>query len=552
MEFPSSPPLLPEPEPPTSPTSELPFRPDDVLVAAGSRKRAFSDCGSVSSDPLFSEGTSETGWGEEEEECGERRRRKKLVKGPYFTARRTSTRSLRQAMARREHIRNADSGVWLGSDVSDDSIDSATPSQQRVTSLHLHDLPSRARQSTAPTQPTCSPAEAHARSTITECLDTGRETIDLTDLRLTELSNASLKPLHQLIRHSHTDLTHPPSEDEFTPLTPSIKLFLYGNKLSTLPSELFRLHNITVLSLRNNELLHIPPTIGQLAKLEELNIAQNKIRWLPWELFDRFDCAGTHRKVNVRPNPLFSPLDHFQGSSPLPRPNATPGELREHLSRWGETNGAFFSQMRQWYGQEGVPWSMRHELELRLKLGRIKLMNYLEGASRAGTELQMCKEQLIYLASSAVKYFAVDGTLRRPSRSTCTAKEDDDEQFRAVFDPFADAPESSERLETTSLFELALRSVQANFSLRDLHDVSDGIPPSIAAALARAATGAEDGNQSCAVCHKQFIIARAEWIEFWFNGFPSQVSLTQESVLPFLRRVCSWECARPSELGAFR
>jgi hypothetical protein len=402
--------------------------------------------------------------------------------------------------------------------------------------------------STAASSFALSPADTLAASRIHYCLDTGREVIDLSDIGLTQLSDATLRPLHQLIRHAHTDLTQPPSEDEFLPLTPSIQMYLSGNKLSSLPHELFTLANITVLSLRNNNLTDLPFGIGELAHLKELNIAQNGIPWLPWEMLDILHCRGTHRQITTRPNPFIDPLPNFRGSSPLPKPKVTPGEFKEHLSRWGETTGAFFQKMREWYSEEGEPWSMRHELELKLKLGRIKRTNYLQEASDAGTELLLCNEQLVYLASSAVRYFEADGS---PLRTT-NDKSNSTAQHHAVMDPQAHAPSFTDHSSTPSLFELSLRSIQANFNIQNESDYPDTLPSSVAAALKRAARGAEVGNEACSSCGNHFIIARAEWMEFWFTGFPAQDCLTYETVLPFLRKACSWACARPSELGAFR
>lgn len=550
MALPSSPPLLPELDDldvPTSPllpseeAAELPLRPR----GCPNLKRQFSDYyGSLSSDPLFSEGPSDV----DEDDGGDRRRRKKIFKGPWFNLRRASTRSLRRSMARRERMRNADSGIFMGSDESEYSFGERSSSPARGADTDVEEEELRSDSTTSARKPPMPPtAEQLATKTIQQCLETGHEAVDLSDLGLNRLDDAVLRPLHQLIKHSHSDLTQPPSEDEFTPMIPAIQLYLSGNKLTALPPELFRLTNITVLSLRNNHLSEIPGNIGALSQLKEFNVAQNNIRWLPWEMLDLLHCRGPHRQISVRPNPLVDPIPDLLGPSPLPRPSFSTGEFKEHLSRWGETNGAFFHQMKQWYSEEGVQWTMRHELELRLKLGRLRLNRYVTEASRSGVELQQCNEQLIYVASSAVQYFDVNGSPCRtldPKRS--------DESFAAVVDPFEHAPTSSDASPVPSLYELALRSVQRNFAPPDFHDLHGHFPSSIVGALRQAFTAADYGNSCCAVCSRSFIIARAQWIEYWFNGFPAQEHLTRETLLPFRRSACSWACAAPSEVGAFR
>lgn len=554
MALPSSPPILPQPDNvPSSPPAEpgeygdyLPTRPSFAPIVGSSRKRQFSDYGSASSDAWFSEGTSDA---EEREGVEERPRRKRMVRGPWWRV----NKSLRHKMAKRERLRNADSGVWLGSDMSEDSTDSTVSSRQQLARMDMADRSGQPA-SSATSMHALSPAEALAAKEISRCLDAGQERIDLSDLGLTCLPDSIIRPLHQLIRHAHTDLRQPPSEDEFGPLTPSIQLFLSGNSLSALPHELFALTNISVLSVRNNELTHIPPSIDRLLGLKELNLAQNNIRWLPWEMLDILHCRGTHRRHIIRPNPLIDPASEMDVPKPLPRPRVTPGEFKEHLSRWGETNGAFFQKMREWYSEEGVPWTIRQDLELRLKLGRLKRTNYLQEISRAGAEVTICNEQLIYLTSSAVRFFDVDGSVVRQNRHGMQLDDDPESMYKAVTDPLDHAPDCSEFSSVPSLFELAVRATQATYNLSDPSAYPTDLPRSVATAFNRAARGASVGNEKCSVCGKEFIIARAEWMEYWFCGFPAQEALTRESVLPFLRRVCGWGCVvgGVSELGSFR
>lgn len=453
-------------------------------------------------------------------------------------------------MATRERMRLADSGVFMGSDLSDDSVDSTLSSRRHLATLAMDESSPPSTPAPAQTSRLPPSAEDLAVKAINQCLENGYESVDLSDLGLENLRNETLRPLHQLILHSHADLTEPPSEDEFGPLTPSIKLFLSGNKLFSLPSELFTLTNIAVLSLRNNELNAISSSIRRLSNLKELNIAQNNIKWLPWEMLDLMHCRGDHKIITVRPNPFINPIPDLHGKSPLPRPVVTPSEFKEHLSRWGETSGAFFQQMKKWYHEDGVGWTMRHELELRLKLGRLRLNNYLNEASRSGVELKLCSEQLLYVASSAVQYFEVDGSLRRTL--TLSAPSTEEERLAAAIDPLEHQPAESVEMSRPSLFELSLRAVRASYFTNDLLDYAQDLPESVVSGLKKAAAGAEYGDESCSICGNQFIIARAEWVEYWFNGFPSQDYLTPELIVPFMRRVCSWKCARPSDLGAFR
>ncbi|KAN0061266.1 hypothetical protein ACQY0O_006112 [Thecaphora frezii] len=64
----------------------------------------------------------------------------------------------------------------------------------------------------------------------------------------------------------------------------TLNLFLAQNYLTKLPSALFQLQNLRVLSLRFNRLERLPPAIGELQNLTELNIANNQLRYLPAEI----------------------------------------------------------------------------------------------------------------------------------------------------------------------------------------------------------------------------------------------------------------------------
>ena len=100
-------------------------------------------------------------------------------------------------------------------------------------------------------------------------------------------------------------------------------MYLANNSISRLPPELFRVNALTVLSLResysclsthadaqrsaraptgSNDLTSIPPQIAQLKALQELNLAQNKLRWLPAEMLNMRLI-----KLTVSGNPWLSP-----------------------------------------------------------------------------------------------------------------------------------------------------------------------------------------------------------------------------------------------------
>lgn len=105
-----------------------------------------------------------------------------------------------------------------------------------------------------------------------------------------------------------------------------------------------------------------------------------------------------------------------------------------------------------------------------------------------------------------------------------------------------------------SLRELALlESIRFPYLDQFLNsEEASNCPDLVVRLLHQARSVRNGGGRSCSVCHRNFVIARSEWIEWWDcatyeNGLkgprPSGAELRP---LPFIRRTCSWACV-PSE-----
>ena len=316
---------------------------------------------------------------------------------------------------------------------------------------------------------------------------------------LYELSGEALRPLHQLILSRAVGSS---ADGSFASFTPDIRLYLFNNALRTLPSELWRLGNITVLTVRNNELAEVPEFVGQLKRLQELNVGGNNIHWLPWELLDLLSNDSRPLRLIVDPNPLIQPVDE---EAIQEKRN---GEARENLQSCQVLRG-----MLQ-----------------RVRAARQERITNGEALSIPA-----------YAGASNVTYFDVDGStihsLSASFSSTFAAP-----NYSAIID--RPSPPPTQGSCAPSLFELAARSCLDSPFLRQLPSLLPYDTPSpISAVLHKASRLKELGVPQCSVCNKSYVIKRAEWMEYWACNLETGVSLANRPFLPFMRRACSWGCA---------
>lgn len=332
---------------------------------------------------------------------------------------------------------------------------------------------------------------------------------------LTHLSNATIRPLATFTR------VPPVYEGVFTRLEPKLKVFLASNDLTTLPGELFNLDRLTVLSLRGNQFEELPPGIGKLANLKELNLSQNCLRCLPFEILDLFSNTSRLNSLSLHPNPFYQP--QF-----LPNPED---------DNQGE--------------------------KLRYKIG---LRNYVGPQRRRGAICCVCPGHgrrpwnslwnVTYQARSEVRYLDINGSLVKgptfPDGSSSI--------------PVADANETpqpptsrGDLSRAPSLLEVALNACSRTSQLPHLPSyLPDDSPAILLELLAYAEVKKDSGGSKCTTCGRDFIVPRTEWIEWWeIAKVPDDHKMTSaasplrqtenerdvlESMVPLIRRGCSWLC----------
>ncbi|KAL5343457.1 hypothetical protein BJX70DRAFT_169743 [Aspergillus crustosus] len=381
--------------------------------------------------------------------------------------------------------RLVDSGVWMGSDESvflesEDALgwgeelmvkDEDGPGEQ-LQGVDGVKLPTAMRAGFAKKVEEAREYQV-ARAIVNDCLEQGLDSVDLSTGNLRVLPSGLLRPLQHLTKLP--SIKEPPiSEEGYTSLQPFLRLFLAGNGLNTLSGELFDLDSLRVLSLRNNKLTEIPPAIRRLTKLQELNLAVNRLNVLPWELLWLIK-KGDLKHLNVRPNPLFSIGD---------------SEITTH---------------------------------------------HVTSDTPGSTDLKSCDYEgsppeeawaPIHVATGPISRYNMEGV--------------------PILEPQV---LSHNRSRVPSLREVSLLSFSRSTYFDTITDEDMADFPSLPLRLLREAREVRFvGGRSCSVCHRSFVIARTEWIEWWDvstyeNGLKGpRASGEKLRPLPFRRLGCSLGC----------
>ncbi|KAL1967620.1 hypothetical protein VTN77DRAFT_3135 [Rasamsonia byssochlamydoides] len=410
--------------------------------------------------------------------------------------------------------RNWDSGVWMGSDESSsECLFSASEDASSCEEYprHVRDWNSRG-QATATIpypKPACTAVDSRAepsnrptfqaravrgveepkehqvaRALVNDYLDKGQDSVDLSNGNLRTIPSGLLRPLLHLTKQPA--VKDPPVTDEvYASLTPFLRLFLAGNSLTDLPAELFELGNLKVLSLRNNKLREIPAAIRKLTKLQEINVSVNRLQYLPWEILWLIK-KGDLKHLVVHPNP-FLQLE----------------EAGDDIEAWhyGHLDG-----------QKGP--------------GKVLRLPEYEGPApeEAWAPIHVATGRVQRLDSEG--FPVADGKSRGGQLS------------------LEEAPSRVPSLRELALLECNRFPYLDQFLDGDL----SGYPELVARLLRQARDVRNAGGRCCSICHRSFVIARAQWIEWWDcttyeNGLKGPRAPGAElRPLPFLRRGCSWAC----------
>ncbi|KAL3468550.1 hypothetical protein BJX64DRAFT_8248 [Aspergillus heterothallicus] len=331
-----------------------------------------------------------------------------------------------------------------------------------------------------------------ARAIVNDCLETGEDSVDLSNGNLRSMPTGLLRPLQHLTKLP--TIKEPPiSEEGYSSLEPFLRLFLSGNALPSLTSELFELGSLRVLSLRYNKLTEVPPAIRRLTKLQELNLSVNRLSFLPWELLWLIK-KGDLKHLTVQPNPLL--------------------QIEE-------------SQISQWH----LPVEGHEEL---------KSCEY-DGPPPEEAWAP------IHVATGPITRYNMEG-FPLPEPSSVAPAHPHNLNLHSDHHPASRVP---------SLRESALlcfsRSTVFDTDLIP-EDDTPGFPNLLLRLLRQARDVRNAGGRSCSICYRSFVIARTEWIEWWDcstyeNGLKGpRASGEKLRPLPFRRLGCSLGCVPTSDV----
>ncbi|TLD39649.1 leucine rich repeat domain protein [Venturia nashicola] len=605
-------------EPPSSPPPFL--APYPILGRKRTRAPEHTEDSTPSDGPLFSSDPPDPSVDEYFQP-----RRKRQYRGTWWGEITREDAPAEPALQRTKNAfsRNMDSGVWMGSDVTDEDQDLASddtsPDLELLRDMGRHAV---ARNATQPVTARILPrasfvavpprldntdvrtllqtaedkGEARAielaRSKIQYFLDHSVENIALCNSGLIQLPDEVIEPLHTLFRDPSpfdADNTDGETEEEFQArgLIPRIKLDLSNNALQILPHSLFDLQNITKLDLSYNNLTQLPRHIGKLENLGSLDVSGNRLRWLPWELVQLCQ-SGKLKAISLDHNPFLQPFSYVSCFGSWDRPWIPPihleaalDQIRSKIKNWQRFQKAKSDAAavpgfnKQPYEQaiEHAKWITRFHI------------NYTMQASYSGADELLWKAEpphTIHVASTPVVQFGVDGRLLRGQQRCAPSSLPVDEfVYPALFEqdhitwimdrladenkcatldsqalaailrkPGPQHASSPQKSAVPSLFELALQSAtkgsigeHSKYDIQDLlRAVCDEDPETFRQGVQTAIDVHTEGGRVCTVCSRPFIIARTEWVEYWYLGRSFSADNTK-IFIPILRRGCSPNCA---------
>ncbi|KAH7077383.1 hypothetical protein FB567DRAFT_451499 [Paraphoma chrysanthemicola] len=445
------------------------------------------------------------------------------------------------AIKKAKMTRNYDSGVYMLSDASD-SFDSL-PSHHQAPFGCDGTTDSTPEEEPLPQQDRMSQEERNFCEALEYGLDRNAEVYDFNSLYLSDADIRRIGELSSVIKSAPDPGNELPAEGQYRSMVPKIRVDLSNNRLSRLTPSLFDVQNLTTLTLTGNNIEELPSQISRLRNLRELHISRNNIKWLPYEFIDLHRPMG-HSGVRILGDsgvPWLMPTmaqDLTSITDPLVRQLGC--NLSQSITeRSDEVDLLTTPEMQALHAaldtspnRDQLVWRMR-SMELQAIFENMQRATGMEPHEREFEEPD-------YFARTPVSYFDEMGKLIRDSPPLPTSNQDN---FAVITETLRGAhgvPSTwftpPEFKAVKSLSTIALHVALRHLSAADVRDHIDP-PPPVADAVLKQAEHNDGGGygvfKKCHVCRKEYVVARAQWIEWWWPKM---------RVLPFKVQVCSWAC----------
>jgi hypothetical protein len=448
--------------------------------------------------------------------------------------------------------RNYDSGVYMMSDYTDSSESLALPHKAPFGSdgannmsddiLPPEDLP----QAPKPVP------DSMFNRILGWGLDQNDQTYDFSRLDLEDADIGRIGELTSIIKDVPDPGNDLPAEGQYRSMVPELHVDLGHNSLRRLTPSLFNVQNLKTLTLAWNEIEELPSQMGQLRRLRELNLSGNSMAWLPIEMLDLFQ--GDHDgRLSILGD---SGVPWLQPKSQPSQWSAEGRQFEKRLSElhrmpsdwdrfWTSTPGLalVYKAVAASPNRERLVWVMRQ-----YEFGRNERRGFVNDDGSLATH--SADKHLFaprYLARTLVSYFDETGKLMEGSPPPISREDVD---FTVVTDTDRGAhgvpatwftpphTKKTRSLLTMSLHKALRYMNQEGLTISDLRShIGDPMPPAVDAILKQAEAnddGGYGGLRRCHMCKEEYVVARAEWIEWWIPKLSIQ--------LPFKVQVCSWGC----------
>ncbi|CCT61102.1 hypothetical protein IAQ61_001658 [Plenodomus lingam] len=468
--------------------------------------------------------------------------------------------------------RNFDSGVYMMSDATDSSEDPLP--------LHTSPFPSGfdniGDERHGLLLPQLNPRALQFNDTLQSGLDMNSEIYEFRGFDLEDEDIKDVGRIASVIKNVPDPGDEFPEEGQFRSLEPEIYINLADNKLRRLSPKLFQIQHLTTLIIRFNNIEELPQGMNQLKNLKTLDVSCNKLRSLPFELLALLKPFGSLERVHTMSNPVLEPMTtaRFLEYPPLESPDVALHSdvvkpLNYDRAEASEKLPILYDGLAASSDLEREVWRIRYleswadpfgaHDDARKNADKENMCSYRHHPSLPLNQVSPLTPR--FMARTPVSYFDHTGSLIQGSPSPpITGKPLSVivQTNRGAYGVPSSFFEPPSKPAVPPLSAMALHSVLKarhfdNQTVEDIHDMlidpTAEIPRSIEALFARAIDNNRGGwgeFRECHLCSKEYVVPRAEWVEFWSAG-PALFH-------PFQVKVCSWACVpagmarRPEEL----